>query len=43
MRKGALLSVAFLCRWVGGDGCIVRLVATDDPTGGHRIETGRAS
>jgi len=33
---------AFPWRWVGGDGCIVRLVAMVDPTGGYRIETGSA-
>ena len=32
---------AFPWRWVGGDGCIVRLVAMLDPTGAYRIETGR--
>ena len=30
---------AFPWRWVGGDGCIVRLVAIVDPTGSYRIET----
>lgn len=34
---------AFPWRWVGGDGCIVRLVAMLDPTGSYRIETGRTS
>ena len=32
---------AFPWRWVGGDGCIVRLVAMVDPSGEYRIETGR--
>ena len=31
---------AFPWRWVGGDGCIVRLVAMLDPSGEYRIETG---
>jgi len=31
---------AFPWRWVGGDGCIVRLVAITDPNGTYRIETG---
>jgi kynurenine formamidase len=31
---------AFPWRWVGGDGCIVRLVAMLDPAGGYRLETG---
>jgi kynurenine formamidase len=31
---------AFPWRWVGGDGCIVRLVAITDPSGSYRIETG---
>lgn len=31
---------AFPWRWVGGDGCIVRLVAIMDPKGTYRIETG---
>ena len=31
---------AFPWRWVGGDGCIVRLVAMVDPAGTYRIETG---
>ncbi len=31
---------AFPWRWVGGDGCIVRLVAITDPSGNYRIETG---
>lgn len=30
----------FPWRWVGGDGCIVRLVAMIDPTGNYRIATG---
>ncbi|AMC63858.1 hypothetical protein RN09_2110 [Mycobacterium tuberculosis variant africanum] len=34
---------AFPWRWVGGDGCIVRLVAIVDPTGSYRIETGKAA
>ena len=34
---------AFPWRWVGGDGCIVRLVAIVDPTGTYRIETGKAA
>jgi kynurenine formamidase len=33
---------AFPWRWVGGDGCIVRLVAMLDPTGDYRIEPGSA-
>lgn len=33
---------AFPWRWVGGDGCIVRLVAMLDPSGEFRIETGGA-
>ena len=33
---------AFPWRWVGGDGCIVRLVAITDPAGTYRIETGQA-
>jgi kynurenine formamidase len=33
----------FPWRWVGGDGCIVRLVAMLDPTGGYRIETGEGA
>jgi len=32
---------AFPWRWVGGDGCIVRLVAITDPKGNYRLETGR--
>lgn len=32
---------AFPWRWVGGDGCIVRLVAMVDPGGSYRIERGR--
>ena len=32
---------AFPWRWVGGDGCIVRLVAITDPAGSYRIETGQ--
>ena len=32
---------AFPWRWVGGDGCIVRLVAIVDPSGTYRIETGQ--
>jgi len=32
---------AFPWRWVGGDGCIVRLVAITDPEGNYRLETGR--
>ena len=31
---------AFPWRWVGGDGCIVRLVAMLDPSGEFRMETG---
>ena len=31
---------AFPWRWVGGDGCIVRLVVMLDPGGTYRIETG---
>ncbi len=31
---------AFPWRWVGGDGCIVRLVAITDPSGGYRLEPG---
>jgi kynurenine formamidase len=31
---------AFPWRWVGGDGCIVRLVAIVDPAGSYRLETG---
>lgn len=31
---------AFPWRWVGGDGCIVRLVAITDPSGEYRIEPG---
>jgi kynurenine formamidase len=31
---------AFPWRWIGGDGCIVRLVAITDPTGKYRIERG---
>ncbi len=31
---------AFPWRWVGGDGCIVRLVAITDPSGQYRIERG---
>ncbi|GAB2471052.1 cyclase family protein [Jatrophihabitans fulvus] len=31
---------AFPWRWVGGDGCIVRLVAITDPTGEYRFEPG---
>ncbi|MFZ1179180.1 MAG: cyclase family protein [Mycobacterium sp.] len=34
---------AFPWRWVGGDGCIVRLVAIVDPAGSYRIETGQAA
>ena len=34
---------AFPWRWVGGDGCIVRLVAIVDPTGNYRIDTGKAA
>ncbi len=34
---------AFPWRWVGGDGCIVRLVAIVDPEGTFRIERGGAS
>jgi len=30
----------FPWRWVGGDGCIVRLVAILDPKGTFRIEQG---
>ena len=33
---------AFPWRWVGGDGCIVRLVAMIDPTGEYRLENGQA-
>lgn len=33
---------AFPWRWVGGDGCTVRLVAIVDPTGSYRLETGAA-
>lgn len=33
---------AFPWRWKEGDGCIVRLVAITDPSGGYRIETGEA-
>ena len=33
---------AFPWRWVGGDGCIVRLVATTDPQGNYRLESGKA-
>jgi kynurenine formamidase len=32
---------AFPWRWVGGDGCIVRLVAMLDPRGTFKIETGK--
>jgi kynurenine formamidase len=32
---------AFPWRWVGGDGCIVRLVAIVDPTGEYRLENGQ--
>ncbi len=32
---------AFPWRWVGGDGCIVRLVAIVDPSGEYRLETGK--
>jgi kynurenine formamidase len=32
---------AFPWRWVGGDGCIVRLVAILDSAGQYRIETGQ--
>ena len=32
---------AFPWRWVGGDGCIVRLTAILDPKGTYRIETGK--
>jgi kynurenine formamidase len=31
---------AFPWRWVGGDGCIVRLVAMVNPSGDYRIEAG---
>ena len=31
---------AFPWRWVGGDGCIIRLVAMTDPKGKYRIERG---
>ena len=31
----------FPWRWVGGDGCIVRIVAITDPKGTYRIETGK--
>ena len=31
---------AFPWRWVGGDGCIVRLTAIIDPKGTYRLETG---
>ena len=31
---------AFPWRWVGGDGCIVRLVAITDPSGEYRLEPG---
>ncbi len=34
---------AFPWRWVGGDGCIVRLVAIIDPAGTYRIETGQGA
>jgi kynurenine formamidase len=34
---------AFPWRWVRGDGCIVRLVAITDPTGGYRIERGEVA
>jgi hypothetical protein len=34
---------AFPWRWVGGDGCIVRLVAMIDPSGTYRLETGRGA
>lgn len=30
----------FRGRWVGGDGCVVRLVAIVDPTGEYRIKSG---
>ena len=32
---------AFHRRWVGGDGCNVRLVAIGDPSGQNRIEPGQ--
>jgi 3-hydroxyacyl-CoA dehydrogenase/kynurenine formamidase len=34
---------AFPWRWVGGDGCIVRLVAITDPGGSYRLEPGRGA
>jgi kynurenine formamidase len=34
---------AFPWRWIGGDGCIVRLVAMIDPAGTYRLETGKGA
>jgi kynurenine formamidase len=38
---GKRVTLAPSWRWEKGDGCIVRMVAMLDPTGGFRIPTGK--